>query len=355
MKNFGLNKLIENKSLLIKLFGMSFILVLLVIIILPNFIDLHYNLKGFLRDIYSNIFGLLLDIFLFGLIITIVQIILDKQNDITRELDQIDDFRGWKSEEASHRILGCVKRLQRLAYKSPELSSCHIEGMTLKDIEFIHTKMTFVCFNKSTFYNCSFTNVDSNNFTCCDGRIQGTFFKNGKMNLYLHRSDIGSGLFYNLNANQSIFQRVKLSSCLFEKVDLSHSNLEFESCELTEFKECVFDEARVSQNWFDELCKPDNLNIGIDKIKDQYDIVQSEEPSPNGPRKVWVLRKKGQEGPTKKPVVVIKSENVIVLNNPWTELGRCRQFSHEDIVNEQLNILNSDDISQQQSDSPDKK
>ena len=109
---------------IISWFGVALVLIVLIIIILPKTIGANYKYEDIVEKIYSEIYGLLFDVILFGIIISIYHILTERIKSIEDEIEQIDDFRGWKSNEASHRILGSIKRLQRLNVYKIDLSNC---------------------------------------------------------------------------------------------------------------------------------------------------------------------------------------------------------------------------------------
>jgi hypothetical protein len=72
------------------------------------------NYKGeFLNSILVEAHGLLFDIFVFGILIVFFNKMGEKRRNIKRWQEEIDDFRGWNSEEAKFRIVGNIKRLNR--------------------------------------------------------------------------------------------------------------------------------------------------------------------------------------------------------------------------------------------------
>lgn len=64
----------------------------------------------FRENILVEAHGMLLDIFVIGVIILMLNQMGEKQRTIQRYQDEIDDFRKWESEEAAHRIAGNIKK-----------------------------------------------------------------------------------------------------------------------------------------------------------------------------------------------------------------------------------------------------
>ena len=91
--------------------------------------------KDLLPDVYKNyfiIFACLALIAHFGF-----QIFLEanKKRDLIRHYhEEIEDFRDWKSGEATYRILGNIKRLSRLGETTFDLNRCNLSGIHLKGL-----------------------------------------------------------------------------------------------------------------------------------------------------------------------------------------------------------------------------
>ena len=86
--------------------------------------------------------GMLLDILVIGVFILWLNQIGEKKRTIQRYRDEIDDFRGWNSEEAAYRIAGNIRRLNKLGVTDINLNSCHLENMDLHWAKLQGAKLT---------------------------------------------------------------------------------------------------------------------------------------------------------------------------------------------------------------------
>lgn len=89
--------------------------------------------QGFIHDHFP---ALWLDIAIFGILIVIFNKIAEQRRDIKRWLEEIDDCRGWDSDEAAHRIRGNLFRLNKRGRTSIDLSYCYLK------------KTDFIAFNR---------------------------------------------------------------------------------------------------------------------------------------------------------------------------------------------------------------
>lgn len=93
--------------------------------------------KGkFLDDILVEGHGLVFDIFIFGILIVVFNIIGEKKREIKRYKEEIDDYRIWEEKEATFRIAGNIKRLNRLGVTGINLKHCYLENAKLQRARF---------------------------------------------------------------------------------------------------------------------------------------------------------------------------------------------------------------------------
>jgi hypothetical protein len=316
-------KSFQGRYSIISWFVLAFLAIVAIIVLLPRTVNKTYEYSEIVDNIYPEIYGLLFDVILFGIVISIYHIATDKKKAIEDERDQIDDFRAWKSNEASHRILGSIKRLQRLNVFNVDLSSCWFKDITLRDLCFVDSKMTGLFLFDTEIYNTTFHNIKSNIFHCRDSKISGCSFQKGKINFNLHTSDISSTLFHDIDISSASFFTENLSFVLFDKVNFSHSFFKFKKCSYVEFVDCKFDECIVDDYFFREISNPSNCNLGYQKIMNEYDLIQEVNPRSGSTTPIWILRnKKTGNGP--RPVHRIEPSAAIIMNDPWMRVGRCK-------------------------------
>lgn len=98
---------------------------------LPTILSGRYLEKEFLDSMLSNANSMILDILVILCLTTYLIKKSEKRREIQRLKDEIDDFRGWESEEASHRIRGIIFRLNKLGITQITLTNCHLENADL--------------------------------------------------------------------------------------------------------------------------------------------------------------------------------------------------------------------------------
>ena len=87
-------------------------------------------------DMYQGVFveavGAVMDIIVFGIIIALFVFIRERRREVSRQMELIDDFKKWNSEEARHRIAGAIKRLNRLGRTAIDFTGIEISHFSFR-------------------------------------------------------------------------------------------------------------------------------------------------------------------------------------------------------------------------------
>ena len=98
-----------------------------------------------LKNVLVEAHGLLFDLIVFGIILVSYEYYrqlhenakkeeTEKQQRIERYKEEIDDFRGWMQPEAMHRIVGCIRRLNKEGVSEINLLKCNLQDANLYEI-----------------------------------------------------------------------------------------------------------------------------------------------------------------------------------------------------------------------------
>ena len=199
-------------------------------IIAAVYLDI-YDKEFNVHDIIIAFHGLIFDLILFGLILTIYDSIKSRRDNISRYQEEIQDYSGWAGDEAKYRNKGLIKRLISLKAKKVELHGCYIKNCPYTK------KMTEWSFTSASLYDSIFIGSD------------------------LSKSDFHLSNLYN-----TYFIDANITECKFNMAILD--NCVFRNCKLSSAK---FDFAYVKEkDWFNKL-QQDN-NIGVDTLINKYVI-----------------------------------------------------------------------------------
>lgn len=160
-------------SKIIKWIGVSitrfyFISIIIVSLILIP-IDLIRNID--VDDIIIEMHGLWFDLILFGIVLSIYEAFRSKREtkekeDFERNMlikkykDDINDFRFWKSEEASHKVAGSIRRLNELGITKIVLTNSWLEKADLRDMNLSGAYLINANLRLSFISNTNFTDAD---------------------------------------------------------------------------------------------------------------------------------------------------------------------------------------------------
>jgi len=105
----------------------------LVFVFVVGFTYIFFKYKGdFLRSVFVEAHGMLFDLFVIATFILWLNKKAEKRRNIQRWQEEIDDFRGWDEKEATFRIVGNIKRLNRNGITEISLYDCFLRGANLE-------------------------------------------------------------------------------------------------------------------------------------------------------------------------------------------------------------------------------
>lgn len=206
-----------------------------------------------------EVFGLIFDVILFGLIIGIYDKVVHKRNLIQNYLEEIDDYRGWKEKEASYRIFGNIKRLLKHDINDIDLTSCYFEDIEFSKHGLDSFDFKFFLFDKTIFKKCNlrlskYNNIRHNQVTDYYAYFTTSFDK---------------AIFENCNMRYSFFTNNNYDGLKFIENDLTGSNFNNSN-----FYNCTFDSSDLQKSTFENTkfhkCKFYNYTIeNLSALKEQ--------------------------------------------------------------------------------------
>lgn len=192
------------------------------IIVISISISLKYYVAGFGEKVLVEAHGILFDILIFGILILFLNKLAENRITNQRYKDEIDDFRGWKSEEAAFRIAGNIKRLNRNGYKGEiNLARCHMSNVNLVDINLAGAFLRGANFTEANLMRANFvkTNLRRVNFELAN------LMEANLMKANLKRANLkGAGLELT-NLEEAILWGADLSDANLTEANLKRANL----------------------------------------------------------------------------------------------------------------------------------
>jgi hypothetical protein len=106
------------------------------------------------KNLGSELHGLIFDIILFGIVLVFFERVREKRDVILRYLEELDDYRGWDSQEAYHRNHGIIRRLINEKFYRIDMTDICLKNQKIyKPLNF-----EFSLFRRSLLDNAEFMN-----------------------------------------------------------------------------------------------------------------------------------------------------------------------------------------------------
>lgn len=234
MKNIY-EKIITNQ-ILIAIMLLTLVFLLLVI---PTFISGKYFDKHFQENILVEIHGMFFDLLIIGVFSTwLIEIGRKRIQKQLQEMqfqqliknyeDEIDDFRAWESDEASHRIRGIIFRLNKLGVKNFDLYRCYLKKAELRKADILNS-----CLIETNFEDANLTeaNLSGSNFHKVNlqgANLTKANLQNGRLieDSNLREAKIVESNLSNANLSNAILIEANIENSNFQNSRLINANLE---------------------------------------------------------------------------------------------------------------------------------
>ena len=216
--NILIDKVISNELNLAKfILSVAF----LAIMAFYFFISPLGDMDGFLEGVLTETVGMLFDIILLLVFVAYIKEKSDKNRKIERYEDEIDDFRSWNEKEATFRIIGNIRRLQKENVSKINLHDCYLKDATIKSIKLKNS-------------NLSFSNLESTKVEFCE--FHNCIFTESKMSGFeADESDFSDSEMDDCDLELSILRGSKLVNAILSSSILQESNFSYTNCQGAEF------------------------------------------------------------------------------------------------------------------------
>lgn len=159
-----------------------------------------------LNDVLIEAHGVIFDLLVFGVVLAAYDHLRQKQQNVKRYQEEIDDFRGWDEKEAMYRIVGNFRRLNREGVSKIDLSYCYLSGARLNKVDLSGANLSGA--------NLTRTNLSRANLTGAD--LSGA---------NLSGADVTRAILAKVNISWANLSKAKLSNADLPMSDLTMSDL----------------------------------------------------------------------------------------------------------------------------------
>jgi uncharacterized protein YjbI with pentapeptide repeats len=138
------------------------------------FICLYLIVQIFGKDVgaenlWTEFWGLIFDVLIILVGFGLIQNWKQKRETIERQHELIEDFKRWESDEAKHRILGAIRRLNRLGVTKVNLTGAKLKGLNFRSFGIESIKGSLLSggsFLDEELKCSTFTSVDFSRLNC---------------------------------------------------------------------------------------------------------------------------------------------------------------------------------------------
>jgi hypothetical protein len=113
----------------------------------------------FVANVVAELHGMLMDLLLFGCLLLWLDQKAERRRRIRRYRDSIEDFLGWRSDEALHRIVGNIRRLNRENETPETLKNAYLNGANLQDVDLSNASLTGADLSGADLVHASLANT----------------------------------------------------------------------------------------------------------------------------------------------------------------------------------------------------
>lgn len=234
----------------------SFIVVKLTI----SKVDSAYD-KQFIRDVLIEAHGMLFDILIIGTFIFALHMLVEKRREkkrnIQKWLEEIDDFRGWKSEEAMHRIVGNIKRLNRNGFTKINLLGCNLIDANLNFANLKEAELNSVALIGAKLYLANLSGASLYN-----AELRGAV---------LDESNLKVANFYNADLTEASLYLAKLNEAKLDLAILKKANLELADLEGASLGGANLKQANLREANLKRVSLSVSRVLGIDFSKEKHE------------------------------------------------------------------------------------
>ncbi|MFP4091529.1 MAG: pentapeptide repeat-containing protein [Cyclobacteriaceae bacterium] len=208
------------------------VLLFLTVLVLSLSYDYYLNdFSNFWREVLAEAHGMLFDIAIIGILIYWLNNRGQRKASIRTYIDEIEDFRSWKSEEAAFRTVGNIKRLNRHKIYQIDLASCYLnrtnlshvrlDGANLNSADMIQANLVQTELKAARLNRTNFSESNLNHACLHNAYATGANFENA----YLIKADLSDAFLIATNFENAFMMEANLRGAYVEGANFKNANL----------------------------------------------------------------------------------------------------------------------------------
>jgi BTB/POZ domain-containing protein KCTD9 len=219
---------ISEKPVLTSFYVLIIVSVFVMGLSLPYYLSNEY---GFYAQILAEAHGMIFDIAIIGILIFWLNKNGEKRLRIRTYRDEIDDFRLWKSDEATFRTVGNIKRLNSHRINEVNLVSCHLTRANMNYLNLKGSNLNLANLTGATLIECNLveTRLNQTNFenaTLNQANLSGAFASGANFkDSFLIKSVFENAMLIKANFQNAFLMEADLRGANLAGADFENANL----------------------------------------------------------------------------------------------------------------------------------
>ncbi len=224
-----------------------------------------------ISDVAVEFHGMIFDVLLFGIVLTIYEVIAEKRkleeqrkaeeekkreqkkNDrllsIKRYKEELDDYRGWYDNEAAFRVNGIIKRLQERKAKMDNLHDLNLSRVAQSILLEYRIYTGIFIDDSKELLKVNFKDKFFNGCFILNSKLKDTNFINSSFSdCHLSKNNFSNSGFVSSSLTSNKLNENTFEECLFGDVDFSFSDLSISILNNVVINNCTFWEATLQDS-----------------------------------------------------------------------------------------------------------
>ena len=189
------------------------------------------DMELFYENILIEAHGMLFDLLIIGILLVWLNKNGEKQLRIKRYAEEIDDYRHWKSEEASFKIIGNIKRLNKDKITQIDLSNSYLRNANLNYVDLSGSNMNYVVLDEASMVNSMLSRVRFNQASLKGTKLNKADFRGAFLsganceNASMIKSDFEGAQIIKTNLTNAFLMDTNFKGAMLAGADFTGANL----------------------------------------------------------------------------------------------------------------------------------
>jgi hypothetical protein len=191
----------------------------IVLLVLSQWKPNHY--EYFTDELLSHIIGVFFDVVIVVFLFALINSMTEKRQRIERYKEEIDDFRTWNDPEATHRLRGLIKRMNKEGKTKLSLADSRLQEADLSKADLTKANLSKANLFRANLYKAMLSEADLSGANLSGANLSGANLSGAN----LRRANLSESMVSDANLSGVTFYKADLSMAYLFWANLSNSDL----------------------------------------------------------------------------------------------------------------------------------